>query len=382
MSRVDAKYLELLRSRYRTASKKEKSVILDEFVKTADFDRKYAIALLNGKRAYVKHPVQRPRRKKYTAELVQPLLILLDLFDDVNSKRLRAALDVELPRLYKARDIQVSSKTYEKLMQISPASIDRLLVGRRPRVTKSHGFTKPGTLLKHQIPVRTWADWTEDAPGFCEMDLVDHSGGLTIPGADHAWTLCFTDVKTCWTECVSTRNKAQVHVFAAICRARQRLPFPLLGLDSDNGSEFINDQLYRYCLQEEITFTRGRAGKKNDNAFVEQKNWSVVRRAVGYYRYDTPEQLDLLDRLYAVMHFYTNFFLPVTKLKEKTRTGSKVKKTYQVPQTPYARVLACPEVSKEEKAQLRETYETLSLVDLRLQINQLQDQLLDLVSGQ
>ena len=170
MSRVDAKYLELLRSRYRTASKKEKSVILDEFVKTADFDRKYAIALLNGKRAYVKHPVQRPRRKKYTAELVQPLLILLDLFDDVNSKRLRAALDVELPRLYKARDIQVSSKTYEKLMQISPASIDRLLVGRRPRVTKSHGFTKPGTLLKHQIPVRTWADWTEDAPGSCEMD--------------------------------------------------------------------------------------------------------------------------------------------------------------------------------------------------------------------
>jgi hypothetical protein len=381
VSRVDAKYLELLRARYRTASKKDKGVILDEFIKTTDHDRKYAIALLNGKRAYVKHPVQRPRRKKYTAGLVQPLLILLDLFDGVNSKRLRAALDVELPRLHKAGALQISSESYEKLMQISPASIDRLLVGRRPRVTKSRGFTKPGTLLKHQIPIRTWADWTEDKPGFCEVDLVDHSGGLTIPGTDHAWTLCFTDVKTCWTECVPTRNKAQVHVFDAICRARRRLPFRLLGLDSDNGSEFINDQLYRYCRQEEITFTRGRAGKKNDSAFVEQKNWSVVRRAVGYYRYHTPEQLDLLDRLYAVMHFYTNFFLPVTKLKEKMRVGSKVKKTHQVPQTPYARVLACPEVSEQEKVQLRETYETLSLVELRRQINQLQEQLLDSASG-
>jgi hypothetical protein len=265
-------------------------------------------------------------------------------------------------------------------MQISSSTMDRLLAGRRPRLTKSRGFTKPGTLLKHQIPVRTWADWTEDKPGFCEMDLVDHSGGVSIPGADHAWTLCFTDVKTCWIECVPTRNKAQVHVFEAICRARQRLPFPLLGIDSDNGSEFINDQLYRYCLQEKITFTRGRAGKKNDSAFAEQKNWSVVRRAVGYYRYDTPEQLDLLDRLYAVQHFYVNFFLPVAKLKEKVRIGSKVKKTYEDPLTPYARVLARPEVSEEQKTQLCETYELLSVVDLRLQINQLQDLLLDSVS--
>ena len=161
----------------------------------------------------------------------------------------------------------------------------------------------------------------EDRLAFCEMDLVDHSGGRIIRRAGHAWTLCFTDVKTAWTECVTVRNKAQVHVFAAIKTVRRRLAFPLLGIDSDNGSGFINDQLFRYCLQEELTFTRRRAGKKNDSAYVEQKNWSVVRRAVGYYRYDAPEQLSLLNRLYALLRWYTNFFLPVTKLKEKVRSA-------------------------------------------------------------
>lgn len=242
-------------------------------------------------------------------------------------------------------------------------------------------MTKPGSLLKHQIPIRTWADWTEDQPGFCEMDLVDHSGGLDIPGVDHAWTLCFTDVKTGWTECVAVRNKAQVHVFAAICRARQRLPFPLLGIDSDNGSEFINHQLYRYCNQEEITFTPGRAGKKNDSAYAEQKNWSVARRAVGYHRYNTSEQLDLLNRLYAVTHFYVNFFLPVMKLEEKTRVGSKVKRAHDHPQTPYARVLASSDVSQEHKAELRQAYALLDLVDLRPQFNQLQTAILHTVSA-
>jgi hypothetical protein len=381
MSRVDDKYLKLLRARYRAASKKEKGAILDEFVKTTGYGRKYAIALLNGKRGYVKHKVRRPRNTVYGPGLIPPLLTLVDLFDGICSKRLRAAMDVELPRLYDAGFLQVSSQVYEKLMAISPASIDRLLVGRRPQLRKSRHFTKPGMLLKHQIPIRTWADWNEDRPGFCEMDLVDHSGGRVIRGADHAWTLCFTDVKTAWTECVAVRNKAQVHVFAAICRVRERLPFPLLGIDSDNGAEFINDQLYRYCLDEHITFTRSRAGRKNDSAYVEQKNWSVVRRAVGYCRYDTPEQLDFLHRLYALMHFRVNFFLPVMKLKHKVRLGSKIKKTYDDPLTPYARVLACPDVSEEHKAQLRETYSMLNLVDLWRQINELQHQLLASVSA-
>jgi hypothetical protein len=377
MRHSDEKYLARLQARYRKASKKERSAMLNEFVKTTGYNRKYAIDVLNGKRKRAKGPIRRPRRTRYGVEEAQALLSLWELFDGIHSKRLRAAMDVELPGLYDDGFLPVSAECYHKLLKISPATIDRLLRGRRPQGRKSRGFTKPGTLLKDRIPIRTWADWNEDQPGFCEMDLVDHSGGRIIRGADHAWTLCFTDVHTAWTECVAVRNKAQVHVFEAIQVARQRLPFPLLGIDSDNGSEFINDQLYRYCAQEEITFTRGRAGKKNDNAYVEQKNWSVVRRAVGYHRYDTPIQLDLLNRLYAVMHFYVNFFLPVAKLKEKSRVGSKVKKRYDEPQTPYARVLNNPDVSEEHKALLRETYALLDLVYLRQQIDGLQDKLLN-----
>jgi hypothetical protein len=380
MSRRDEGYLELLKERYRKASRKERSAILDEFVKTTGYHRKYAIALLNGRQQRSQGPIRRPRRAVYGPEEGRALLTLSRLFDCINSKRLRTALDVELQGLYESGFLQVSSECYQKLKRVSPATMDRLLAGRRRRSAKGRGYTKPGTLLKHQIPVRTWADWTEDRPGFCEMDLVDHSGGRIIRGADHAWTLCFTDVKTAWTECVAVRNKAQVHVFAAIKRARRRLPFPLLGIDSDNGSEFINDQLLRYCLEEELTFTRGRAGKNNDNAYVEQKNWPVVRRTVGYYRYDTPEQLVLLNRLYALLHSYTNFFLPVMKLREKVQQGSRKKRVYDDPQTPYARVLASPDISDADKAQLRETYGFLDLVSLRTQIDDVQEMLLRTVT--
>ena len=376
MSRTDDRYLKQLQARYRKASKKEKTVILDEYVKTTGYHRKHATAVLNGRRERVQGPIRRPRRVVYGVEEANALATLADLFDNICSKRLRAAMDVELPRLYQVGVLRISSTCYEKLLKVSPATMDRLRSRYRSGRQRRRGFTKPGTLLKQRIPIRTWADWTEDRPGFCEIDLVDHSGGQIIRGQEHAWTLCFTDVKTGWTECVAVRNKAQIHVFAAIKRARQRLPFPLLGIDSDSGSEFINDQLYRYCLQEKITFTRGRVGRKNDNAYVEQKNWSVVRRAVGYWRYDSPEQLALLNTLYARLHLYVNFFLPVMKLEEKVRTGSKVKRVYDDPQTPYARALASHDVSEDDKTELREAYSYLDLVDLRQRIDELQEQLL------
>ena len=230
-------------------------------------------------------------------------------------------------------------------------------------------------MLKDQIPIRTWAEWNEDRPGFTEMDLVAHDGGN--PRGEHAWTLNFTDIKTGWTECAITRNKAQIHVFAAVRLVQRRLPFPLRGVDSDNGNEFINDELFRYCQEQHITFTRGRLGHKNDNAHVEQKNWSVVRRYVGDLRFDTPAQLKLLDQLYELLHFYVNFFLPVMKLKEKVRQGSKVKRIYDKPQTPYTRVLASPHVSRKVKTQLRAVYQQLDLVDLKQQIDHLLDQLWD-----
>lgn len=375
----DDRYLKQLRARYGQATKKEKTAILDEYVKTTGRNRNYASGVLSGRRRTGQRPICRPGRAVYGDEDRQALLVLSDLFDGICSRRLRAAMDVELPGLVQSRVLQVGPACYQRLLRISPATIDRLLAGRRPQMRRARGFTKPGTLLKHQIAVRTWADWTEDRPGFCEMDLVDHSGGRVIRGADHAWTLCFTDVHTAWTECVAVQNKAQVHVFEAIRRARARLPFPLLGVDSDNGSEFINDELRRYCCREHLTFTRARAGRTNDNAYVEQKNWSVVRRAVGYNRYDTPQLLELLNHLYAVLHYYTNFFLPVTKLQNKTRAGSRVTRAYDKPLTPYARVLASPFVSEERKAELRETYAVLRVVDLRQQIDQLRAEILHLV---
>ena len=380
MSRADDTYLKQLQARYRSASRKEKTCILNEFVKTTGYHRKHATAVLNGRRERAPGPIRRPRRAQYGVEEADALAILADLFDDICSKRLRAALDVELPRLYQAGVLRISATCYENLLRVSPATMDRLRARYQPRHRQQRKFTKPGTLLKQRIPIRTWADWTEDRPGFCEIDLVDHSGGQIVRGHEHAWTLCFTDVKTGWTECVAVRNKAQVHVFAAIQRARQRLPFPLLGIDSDSGSEFINDQLYRYCVEEKITFTRGRAGRKNDNAYVEQKNWSVVRRAVGYWRYDSPEQLELLNTLYARLHLYVNFFLPVMKLKEKVRFGSRVIRLHDDPQTPYARVLASDDVSKEEKAELQEAYGYLDLVELRRRIDELQVQILRTLS--
>jgi hypothetical protein len=373
MTQKDTKYLASLKARYAKASKKGRSQILDEYVATTGCHRKHAIAVLSGRRQRVKGPIRRPRRAIYTDEDARAILALADLFDHICSKRLRAAMDNELPKLRLCGFLDVSPESYVRLQRVSPSTMDRLRRRYGRRRGRSRGLTKPGTLLKSQIPIRTWADWNEDQPGFCEMDLVDHSGGNTR--GDHAWTLTFTDIKTGWTECVAVRNKAQKHVFAAIKRVRERLPFPLLGVDSDNGSEFINDELYRYCKRERITFTRSRVGRKNDDAHVEQKNWSIVRRTVGYRRYDTSHQLHLLNRLYSVLRLYVNFFLPVMKLAKKERHGSKVKKTYDDPQTPFARVLASPDVSDENKNALRTAYQELDVVQLRQQIDDLIEQL-------
>lgn len=375
MSQPDDKYLASLKKRYAQATKKERSKILDEYVETTGYHRKHASAILSGKRKRVKRPIRRPRRSIYTAEDAYALNKLSDLFDGINAKLLRAAMDNELTHLYHSGFLEISRACYERLKRISPASIDRVRTryGRRLSGRKARGRTKPGTLLKDQIPIRTWAEWNEDRPGFTEMDLVAHDGGN--PRGEHAWTLDFTDIKTGWTECAASRNKAQIHVFEAIRTVRSRLPFPLLGIDSDNGSEFINDELVRYADQEHLTFTRGRAGHKNDGAHVEQKNWAVVRRFVGDLRYDTPKQLKLLNDLYDVLHFYINFFVPVMKLKEKVRTGSKVKRVYDEPQTPYARVLASPNVSAKDKAKLRRVYKTLNVVELKQQLDAIVEQL-------
>lgn len=215
-------------------------------------------------------------------------------------------------------------------MKVSASTIDRLLRQEKKKYTlKSRSKTKPGTLLKNQIPIRTFSEWDEGRPGFMEIDLVGHDGGDAR--GEFIQTLDVTDVCTGWTETRAVRNKAQVWVFEALKEIMDRIPFDLLGIDSDNGSEFINHHLFRFCTERKITFTRTRSYRKNDNCFVEQKNYSVVRRFAGYLRYNTEEELKLLNELYSYLRLYTNFFQPVMKLTEKTRIGSGVIKRYDIP---------------------------------------------------
>ena len=369
-------FLTKLRDRYRKARKKERGRILDDFVATTGYHRKHVIALLRGKRRHrnPQTPIHRVRRRIYLAEDKRAVLWLAELFDQIGSKRLRAAMDVELEQLRRQQHLDVSRTCFLRLKRISPSTMDRFRRTAAHPTTRHRGGTKPGTLLKSQIKVRTWADWDDKRPGFEEIDLVQHEGGNS--SGFFACTLDVTDVSTGWTEMRAVLNKAQIHVFAALKHIRQVLPFPLLGIDSDNGGEFINDELSRYCDQEQLTFTRGRAGRKNDNPYVEQKNWSVIRRLVGYGRYETQKQVNQLNALYAVYRLYVNHFLPVQKLVTKVREGNKVKKIYDDPKTPYRRVLDSPQVSPKDKRKLRAIHAKLDVVELKRQIDEMMDALI------
>jgi len=278
--------------------------------------------------------------------------------DGICGKRLAPYLEEIVPVLERWGELVLDEETRRKLIVISPATIDRMLAPARKRYQlRARSQTKPGTLLKHQIPVRTFSDWDELRPGFVEIDLVSHEGGNAR--GDYAFTLDATDVCTGWTETEAVRNKAEKWVFAGLQKAKARFPFDIIGIDSDNGSEFINNHLFRYCTQNKITFTRSRPYRKNDNCFVEQKNYSIVRRAVGYRRYDTPDELEALNELYAVLRLYTNYFQPsIDRAK-----------------TPYRRVLESDTVPDEAKEDLEQIYATLNPAELNREINRLQDRL-------
>jgi hypothetical protein len=373
-------------ARYQKARKKEKSVILDEFTKLTGYGRRYASYVLrnHGKKVRInknyviqgdiRKTARRKKPKVYDSAVEEALKKIWYMMDCICGKRLGPILREVVRRLERFREIRLSDDIRQKLYRISPASIDRLLAKERRRYQiKGRGNTKPGTLLKHQIPIRTFSDWNEQKPGFVEIDLVGHDGGDNH--GEYAQTLDVTDICTTWTETEAVRNKAQKWVFDALKDIRQRMPFPLLGIDSDSGGEFINDQLFRYCQEEKITFTRSRPYRKNDSCFVEQKNYSIVRRAVGYLRYDTEEELSTINELYRRLRLYTNFFQPTMKLIEKTRIGSKVIKKYDKPLTPYRRVLACPDVSEEDKQALNKLYVKLNPAQLKRQITRLQQRL-------
>lgn len=291
--------------------------------------------------------------------------------DYICGKRLGPVLGEMTELLVRHGELKCTPETKEKLARISAATIDRLLRPERKKYQlKGRSHTKPGTLLKHQIPIRTFSEWDDGRPGFLEIDLVGHDGGTT--DSLHAFTLDAIDVATGWVSLAALKNKAQVWTFDGLKKIRARVPFPLLGIDSDNGSEFINDIFLRYCHAEQITFTRSRPYRKNDGCFVEQKNYSVVRRAVGWQRFEGDEQVALLNELYESLELYTNFFQPSMKLKSKQRDGARVRKTYDTARTPFRRVLESESVTWQIKNRLKRQFEELNPARLKRRIERLQ----------
>jgi len=285
-------------------------------------------------------------------------------------KRLAPCMSWLVPKLEAFEEIEIEEEVREKLLTISASTIRCLLKGEKEKMAiRSRKSTKPGTLLKNQIEVRTNALWNNTKVGFMEMDLVSHEGGN--PKGDFAFSLTLTDVCSGWTENRAVKNRAQKWTCEAIDIIRDRLPFSIKGLDSDNDSTFINYHMLHYCEENHITFTRSRAGNKNDGCYVEQKNWSIVRKTVGYARYDTDEEVDILNQIYDVLRLYVNMFQPVAKLISKERQGAKVKKIYDTPKTPCQRLLESPDIPEEVKAQLQKTFDELNPAALKREIDRL-----------
>ena len=359
-------YLEAIRSRYREASRESKTTILDEFCQVCGYNRKYAIRLLNRRRKKLKG---RPGRKPFYGfpELLKALKRIWLTSDQMCSKKLVAAIPLWLP-FYES---EISTEVTAKLLAISPATIDRLLLPTRIKGRKKGlGGTKPGRLLRNQIPIRT-DHWDITQPGFMEADTVAHCGN-SLSG-DFIWSLTLTDINSGWTECRATWNNGAHGVIEQIKEIEKNLAFPLQGFDRDNGSEFSNHHLLRHFSKRvpKVKFTCSRPYKKNDNAHVEQKNWSFVRHLLGYDRLDNPQLVELINGLYSnEWSLYQNHFCPTFKLLEKKKIASKYKRKYEYPQTPYQRLVNSIHIAPEKKSELQACHQNLNPFILKRKIEE------------
>jgi hypothetical protein len=359
--------------RYRSAGRREKGRILDELTAVTGWHRKHAVRALRAKPS-TQAAETVPRKRRYNAAIRDAVTALWEASDRVCGKRLEVMIPVLLPALERHGRLTLSRNERALVLSASAATIDRMLVdvkvaaagGRRRRV----GFY---SAIRREVPIRTFNDWNDPPPGFCEIDMVAH-GGTSVAGS-FIQTLTLTDIATGWTECLPLVARDCSLVVEAMARAQSLFPWLMRGADFDNDSAFMNDVVVPWCRAQRIEVTRSRAYKKNDQAFVEQKNGAVVRRLVGYGRFDGIETARVMARLYAAARLYVNFFQPSFKLKEKRREGAKVIKRYHAPATPYERALTHPKLSNAIKRRLRETYRSLDPVALLAEIRRCQDEL-------
>jgi hypothetical protein len=373
-------YFRAIYQRYRKASLSVKTQILEEFCHVCGYNRKYAIAKLNGPAPQLKPPAKRQHRRSPTYSS-QALAILQAVWEASGypwSVRLKALLPLWLPWVKK--HYSLTPKIEQQLLSISARQIDRRLKPRKTQLKRRlYGRTKPGTLLKHHIPIKT-DSWNVKTPGFTETDLVSHSGSSEKGEFIHS--LNVTDIYSTWVESRAVMGKGQYGVKTAMQDIEQRLPFKLLGIDSDNGSEFINYHLKAFCDERKIQFTRGRPYKKDDNAHIEQKNWTHVRKILGYLRYDSPTALEAINDLYQnELRSMMNLFQPSVKLVEKSRVGSRLKRTYDQPTTPLDRLLASKLGDRAKLQELKKLRATLDPFKLSQIIEQKLDRIFQLANS-
>lgn len=360
-------YLDCLQEQYFKVNKQGKTDILDQFVKDTGHNRKYVIRQLNNK-ALLSQPQKnkRSRRKRYYDEAVVSVLkFLYTLFDYPCGQRLKPLINVELERLRQFGEVNITNQIAQKLQKISSVTIDRKLKDYKAKTGTGNRFsmTKSGSLLKRMIPIRL-TEWDTSETGYLEADTVAHCGGNA--SGSFISSLSLVEISSGWWEGEGLKTKGQKETLEGLINMRKRTPFIWKGIDSDNGSEFINHHLYPYCQKENIYFTRSRPNKKNDNAYIEQKNWTHVRKVLGYGRYETNQEYDLINDLYRnELRLFKNYFQPIIKLKSKIRVGSIKHRRYEVAKTPYQRILESKQVSKEIKQQLKSIYSPLNPAKLK-----------------
>lgn len=357
---------------YQKASKKRKGIILQEVVSLTGYHLKYTVGLLN------KPPTKKKkqfRNKPSKYQSVLPQLKKLWVVSNFScGKILVPAIPDLLKQLVKFKEVKVTVRERQLLFKVSAATVDRLLkIDRRKLQIKGRSETKPGTLLKSQIPVRIFTPWNEQTPGFVEIDYVAHCGETLTD--TYISSLDAVDIATTWTEKQAVLGRSERVTVEAFGELEKRFPFKILGVDSDNDALFINWHFMRMAQARQLTFTRSRAYRKNDQAHIEQKNWSTVRKIVGYQRLETGNQLIILNQVYQLLSDYLNFFIPTFKLIRKEHLGSKVKRIYDKTKTPYQRVMEHTDINKDIKDQLRKKYQTLNPAALLRQINKLSGQL-------